>query len=306
MTSNKQDSGGWAILGLGCIGSLWASRFMNNDIPIELLLSNKARLEALKSRGLTVYQNTGSTTYRPQQLSTRETDRETIKHLLITTKAQQTLLALDAFSHRINTKTRLIVLQNGMGVAEEIQRKMPLNPLFLGITTEGAYRTDSCTVVHAGEGETWIGPAQKNQQFTQFSLLQNINQRCFWENNIHPRLWQKFAINCAINGLTVLFECKNGELLQIKEAYKKMADICGEIETVLSKKGISLAEPLLKTTTHIAQRTANNYSSMLQDFRAQRDLELKYLNIYLCEEAQRLHLDTPHNQALLKEINLLT
>ena len=305
MTTEKQHSGLWSILGLGSIGSLWASRFLNKNIPVELLLKNQARLETIRDKGLTIHQGKKSTTYHPKHLLTCDTSGELIDNLLITTKAQQTLPALHTLAHRININTKLILLQNGMGVAEEIQKQLPHNPLFLGITTEGAYRTSPHTVIYAGKGDTWIGPAN-TQKLVAFSTLQSVNPRCFWDENIHPRLWQKFAINCAINGLTVLFQCKNGELLQNSQAREQMTKICLEIENVLSKKGIQLPEALLKTTTSIAEKTADNYSSMLQDFHAQRDLELDYLNAYLCREATRLHVDTPHNQALVESINQLT
>ena len=305
MTMEKQNTDPWSILGLGSIGSLWAGRFLDKNIPVELLFKNQARLETIKSKGLTIHQNEESITYHPEHLHTCDSPGKPINNLLITTKAQQTLPALQTLSHRINTNTTLILLQNGMGVAQEIQKYLPHNPLFLGITTEGAYRTTPHIVVYAGKGDTWIGPANM-QKLAALPTLQSINQRCLWDKNIHPRLWQKFAINCAINGLTVLFQCKNGELLQNKQAREQMTKICLEIESVLSKKGIRLPEALLETASKVAKKTANNYSSMLQDFRAQRDLELDYLNAYLCTEAARLHVETPHNQALVESIKQLT
>jgi len=305
MTLEKKHPGLWAILGLGSIGSLWAGRFLDKNIPVELLFKNQARLEAIKNNGLTIRQNEESVTYHPEDLHTCDDPGAPIHNLIITTKAQQTLPALHALARRINTNTILILLQNGMGVAQEIQKQLPHNPLFLGITTEGAYRTTPHTVVYAGKGDTWVGSANM-QKLATFPTLQTINQHCFWDENIHPRLWQKFAINCAINGLTVLFQCKNGELLQNKQAREQMTSICLEVESVLSKKGIQLPEALQETAFNIAKRTSDNYSSMLQDFRAQRDLELDYLNAYLCREATRLNIETPHNQALVESIKQLT
>jgi len=305
MAIEKKHPGLWSILGLGSIGSLWASRFLNKNIPIELLLKNQTRLETIKSQGFTISQDKESVTYHPEDLHTCDSPGAPIHNLIIATKAQQTLPALHTLAHRININTTLILLQNGMGVAEDIQKQLPHNPLFLGITTEGAYRTAPHTVVYAGRGDTWIGSANR-QKLAAFPTLQAINQHCFWDENIHTRLWQKFAINCAINGLTVLFQCKNGELLQNMQAREQMTNICLEIENVLRKKGIQLPEALLKAASNIAEKTADNYSSMLQDFRAQRDLELDYLNAYLCREAARLHVETPHNQALVESIKQLT
>ena len=302
MAIEKLHANEWSILGLGSIGSLWASRFLGKNIPVELLLRGEKNIRQLKEKGLTIRHHESSVTYHPTCLSSNTTiNSSAIKHLLITTKAHQTIPALQSFAHRIHPDTKLILLQNGMGVSDEIKNHFPDNPLFLGITTDGAYRSDSCTVVHAGEGETWFGPANTDK-LEEFSTLKAIHSPCFWETDIHPRIWQKFAINCAINGLTVLFQCKNGALLRNKDARNQLAHICEEIESVLGKKGISLSSPVMETALGIAEKTANNYSSMLQDFRARRRLELDYLNGYLCREASRLDIDVPHNQALVEAI----
>ena len=304
MTTKRYCEETWAILGLGSIGSLWASRFIDKQVSVEPLLRDEKKVAQLKTKGLTIRHNGESKTYHPELLYAPSHTGPTITHLLITTKAHQTLPALQTFAQRLSPSTHLILLQNGMGVADEIKQRYPSNPLFLGITTDGAYRSDPGTVVFAGEGESWFGPAN-NEKPEALSTLKTVHPASQWEANIYPRIWQKFAINCAINALTVLYQCKNGALLHNQDARLQLTGICIEIEALFHKKNIPLPEPLLEMALRVAEKTADNVSSMLQDFRAKRPLELAYLNGHLCKEAARIGIKAPANLALIEKIDTL-
>lgn len=292
----------WAILGLGAIGKLWAGYFLQANQNVELLLRNETALNSFQRKGLTLRDATQTKHWPTPHLASPQTQGAKIHALLITTKTHQTLSALKDFSHRFDRNTQFVLLQNGLGLAEKIRWFFPDNPLFLGITTDGVYCVDTNTIVHAGYGETWIGPAEAATELHGFSTLHRINASCVWSDQIQPRLWQKFAINCAINGLSVIHQCQNGQLLSKPDALHQLENICQEIEQVLAAKSIDLPSPLIALVKHVATQTALNYSSMYQDFKAQRPLELEAMNVYLCQEAARLGLACPYNQALITTI----
>ena len=294
----------WAILGVGAIGGLWASNFYRAQLDVELLIRNADQLALYKTKGLTLIKNGVTTNHLPHSLSLTSQPGPPISHLLVTTKAHQTLSALKQVKHRLTAKSQVLLLQNGLGNHKAVQELLPNSVIFCGITTEGAYRTTPNTIAHAGNGETWIGSESKPLiALTQFKTLQHINRNCFWSNDITPRLWQKFAVNCAINGLTVIHQCKNGDLLQKTKAYEQLKQLTAEIESVLTIKKIVLPSPLLEISKTVLKQTAHNTSSMLQDFNARQTLELDYLNLYLSQEADKLDLNLPHNNALIQHIN---
>lgn len=293
----------WAILGLGAIGKLWASYFFRAGLDVELLLRNATRCSAFAENGLTLHDEKQRTHWPTPHLSTPDMSGDALHHLLITTKTYQTLPALKDFAHRIQPDTQFILLQNGLGIAEQIQLLFPDNPLFLGSTTDGAYCPNITHLVHAGRGETWLGPARPQQRLNDLATLQHIHPACFWTEHIKQRLWQKFAINCAINGLTVLHQCQNGGLLNQPAALTQLNNICQEIAQVLSAKAIQLPLPLIDIVRQVAAQTAHNFSSMHQDFKAGRPLELAALNEYLCQQARSLGLHCPHNETLITALH---
>ena len=52
---------------------------------------------------------------------------------------------------------QILLLQNGMGSAQALQRVMPNANIYYATTTDGAWRMSPFNVVRAGIGETLIG-----------------------------------------------------------------------------------------------------------------------------------------------------
>ncbi|KAG0318002.1 2-dehydropantoate 2-reductase (Ketopantoate reductase) (KPA reductase) (KPR) [Dissophora globulifera] len=92
-----------------------------------------------------------------------ELSRSPIHHLLVTTKTYQTVEAIYRIRHRLRPWTTIVLMQNGMGVREEICKSMGWTdekerPNFIqGIITHGAQKMED-TIVHTGKGHVWLAP----------------------------------------------------------------------------------------------------------------------------------------------------
>ncbi|KAF1024442.1 MAG: 2-dehydropantoate 2-reductase [Pseudomonas sp.] len=117
-----------------------------------------------------------------------------------------------------------------------------------------------------------------------------------WSTDILTRLWRKLALNCAINPLTVLHACRNGEL----QAHQcEVATLCAELTDLLQCCGQpAAANDLHSEVERVIHATAANYSSMYQDVAAGRRTEIRYLLGYACQAAARHQLNLPHLQQL--------
>jgi len=117
------------------------------------------------------------------------------------------------------------------------------------------------------------------------------------------RLWLKFAINCAINPLTVVYDCQNGALLSNDHAREHLQNLCTEISWLLgSLPDVPELPDLWQQVQQVAQATEHNYSSTLQDIRNNKATEIEHLTGWLCALASRHQLACPLNQQLLQAI----
>jgi len=215
--------------------------------------------------------------------------------LLVTLKAWQVSDAVKGLAGTLPKTTPILLIHNGMGTVDELKNLQ--QPLLIGTTTHAA-RRDGNVIVHVASGTTHIGPGR--QQDGDFSYLAEILQEVLpdvaWHNNIRPALWRKLAVNCVINPLSALQECKNGELRDYPEEIKKVTH---EVAAVIEREGHHIsADELLDYVYQIIENTAENVSSMLQDIRAMRHTECDYITGFLLRRARAHGIAVPENARL--------
>lgn len=224
---------------------------------------------------------------------------EALDILIVCCKASQTIQALQQWKDAISLETQIVLLQNGLGQHQLIAKTFPQNTLFAASTTEGAFRSDSHKVIHAGIGQTQWGHYSGKEESFKLALT-SLKGKHAWSDNIKQTLLDKLAINAIINPLTVKYQCKNGELLTQPEALLEFKALCIEVENLFHQTDYSISFNLFEKSQSIAQLTANNYSSMLQDIRNNRLTEIDFINGHLLNEASKYAIDMPISTTLLK------
>lgn len=280
--------------------------------PATLLLRNEDALARWKRVGQVIIHFEGAKVRTGVNAMTIANAPATIDNLLICTKAQDALSALYSVAHLLHPHSRVLLIQNGIKAQQEIAREFPSLSLFCLSTSHGAYMLSDFEVVHAGQGEAYLGsldPEQSRSVNAQQQLLDSLPRKVMnihWDFDITDRLWTKFAINCAINALTVIYDCRNGELLVIPAATIELRALCAEIETIMSS-ATACPQPLalFDKTSKVLESTRMNYSSTLQDVRKARPTEIDYFNGYLCELARKANCQYPLNEALMRRFNAL-
>ncbi|TFK36990.1 ketopantoate reductase-like protein [Crucibulum laeve] len=172
------------VLGLGPIGSLLSHhlrRAIPEIHPITLIHRNpgQAREALLRGSTISVETNgitTAATGFRSEIFEGLDATTEPglrvdkshtpesrpINSLFITTKAQETLPAIRRLRSRISNHSTIVLLQNGMGVYEELVHKVFRDPqqrphFILASNTHGAFLKSFYNVVHTGIGAIQFG-----------------------------------------------------------------------------------------------------------------------------------------------------
>jgi len=298
----------WHILGAGSIGCLWAAHLAQAGHRVTLILRSAERLDTFNEKGAVILEN-GET---KQQFTVDACLPETcgpVSHLLVTTKAYDTLPALESITNQLTQDACVVVMQNGMGAQQEAAARLAPIEVWAASTTDGAWLREPFQVVFAGRGETKIGPLSQMESPlpTIPTELAPSALKLVADEEIELSLWRKLVINCAINPLTAFYDCRNGELAEDPDKFQHMSRICAEIDQLCRQLNLNLFNgPSIQQAEAVARATGANFSSMLQDVRHQRRTELDYITGYLLQQAKRVGLKLPENQALyehLKETN---
>ncbi|WP_148924494.1 putative 2-dehydropantoate 2-reductase [Stutzerimonas stutzeri] len=295
-------TGVWHVLGAGSLGGLWATRLFRAGVPLHLILRNPKRLaEYHAAGGLELLENGTSRLYPiPAELPETTTP---IERLLVACKAYDAEAAVAEVAPRLAKHSEILLLQNGLGSQQAIAERWPASRCIFISSTEGAYRQAGFQIVHAGRGQNWLGDPVNRQPPPWLAELNLADIPYSWAEDIMAKLWRKLAINCAINPLSVLNDCRNGELLNHPEPLHKL---CCELSEVLRAcDQMDAADGLEAEVLHIIQATAQNFSSMHQDVQNERRTEVSFLLGQACRAAHQHGVVTPELRELLDRLQAL-
>ena len=288
----------WHVLGVGAIGGLFACRLHESGASVTLL----SRRDVAPTRELIVSVGSERLYRFPQQPLNAETPEavtEPITHLLITTKAWAVESTLQAIAHKLTPESTVVLLCNGMGLAERAAPLIGDATLILASTTAGCRRSSDNKLIISGEGSTRVGTSVPNDTppawFTQW---QEAVPDCRWESDIREVLLAKVALNAVINPLTAIQGVENGALLHppLKD---KTDGITAEVQTLLCAGGADhIAAALPDSVRTVCTQTAQNHSSMRVDIERGEPTEIEAIVGWLLKEWIR---DPPPNP-LLTEI----
>ena len=302
MTANNLT---WHVLGAGSIGCLFAAYLQQANHNMTLIVRDKTGAARLQDQSGIILEREQQKVTVPIAGTAAAAIAQPITHLLICTKAQQTQTAINSIKTKLADKPVLVLLQNGMGVRELLLQAIPNATVLHAITTEGAWQRERFHVVHAGHGETVVGAIAHDEQHCADAVASA--SRCELPiasvTDIERRLWLKLAINSVINPLTALYQCRNGELLQLPDIDNTIAQLCSEFAQVAAANQQSFAvDFLIENVRSVMRDTADNRSSMLQDILARRRTEIDFINGYIIKRALQHRLSCPQQIALFDAI----
>ncbi len=286
----------WYILGAGAMGTLTAHEFSRAHVQSCLLHhGSQTELRFLQCAD-------DEHTLSAQPLT--NLDQAEIKRLLVTTKAGQLAAALRGADTYLHPDAVIVTTANGLGMEAALAPLLGSRRLVRAVSTAAAFRQGGHQVTAVTAGETAVGDGQDRPAPWFLDGLQHV-RGWRWSPDIGDRIHRKFAINCAINGLTASLGCRNGELLNGPGA-ESLAQLVAETEPVLRALGLWKDHLSLQAEVErVCRLTADNQSSMLQDILAQRPTEMDYLNGELLRRGRATGFELARNQQLVRAVRAL-
>lgn len=283
------------IVGPGAVGSLWACALHRAGHQVSLWGTQPVSHWAFQ---LDNFPGIEFAYNQPESLHTADL-------LLVTVKAWQVEPALRPILPHLAQETLLLFMHNGMGALDALAETLNPFPLLLATTTHGALKTSAHSVQHTGHGHTQLGALNSLGAQCEFmaEVLDHALPSAVWNAHIEHALWQKLAINCAINPLTAIHQIANGDLAQPQ--YRQILnEVIAEVVSVMHAEQIPVERAALSATVDdVIRATAANRSSMHQDVFHQRRTEIDFITGYVVRKAQQHGLKVPANLALYQHIH---
>ncbi|MET1124661.1 MAG: 2-dehydropantoate 2-reductase [Archaeoglobaceae archaeon] len=271
------------IMGAGALGSLVGALIQLAGYEVVFVARGK-QLEALRKRlivsGLKSFELEVYATDKPEDADVT----------FVTVKAYDTEEAAKVLS---SVDAGVVCsLQNGIG-NEEVLAKFFENVVG-GVTSYAANLADYGHVVFAGEGFTFVGDYKGRGAEDVAKVLNEAGIRTEVVEDIERRIWVKAAINAAINPITALCRVRNGAVASppLWHVAKMVGEECKEVLAALGY------EFDVEEIRQVAEATAENRSSMLQDVEKGKRTEVDYINGAFVKKGEELGIDCVANRIL--------
>jgi 2-dehydropantoate 2-reductase len=240
--------------------------------------------------------------------------------IILPVKQYQIERVLQDIAEYLDTKTTVLLLHNGMGGIQLVKKYLPNNPLLVATTTDGVYKISTTGFIQTAVGQFDVGAiyeeiadedivgedivgeenAIKKYNHSTWDYLQYIHPNILWRSDMAFALYQKLAVNAAINPLTALKNCKNGELVNYSEEVKKVKE---EIFDLYEFMNLPIDNHALSLhIDSVIQLTKENYSSMHQDFQNDRETEVEGILGFLLEKGKETGMKMTFIQTLYEQI----
>ncbi len=298
-----------AIIGSGAMGSLFGGKLSAVGADVVLYDVFKEHVETVNRDGLVIEEAaTGElASFRPRA-SNDSAAVQGADVMIFFVKSTNTAEAARTFAPLAGPATIAVTLQNGLGNDAILRERFGAARTAIGVTSQGATFLGPGRIRHAGNGPTHLGMSDgQNEKLKAFAELLN---KAGFETHVDPSVeslaWSKLVINVGINGLTALMGRPNGRLVDLEETRALMSDLVAEVVAVAAAKGIQIThtDPLA-TVMDVARKTAENRSSMLQDFDRNRETEIEVINGAVVREAAKLGIPVPVNTTIYRLVKAL-
>lgn len=336
------------ILGAGAMGSLVAHELaLGTRLTPTLLLRNSARVDAYNQAGraISVLRKNGGEVSasrvgipalcRPPMDS--HGNPQHIDHLVVATKAHAVTKALKPYVKHLLAASTVVLLQNGMGVAAEVQatlwpQKTDMPVFFQAISTHGAFKLTPTVVNHVGLGALTMarlplaepgsgsapGPdshvlscSADSSTLAQALVESSLNVSCVPYQPFLLRQMEKLVANACINPLSAVFDCLNGDLLLAPKTLPLMKRVVRECVDCFRAEYPELVhipdastyldkDRLLAAVLDLCRVTGSNSSSMREDLRRLHRTEIDWINGYVVRLGYAHRIPTPTNRMLME------
>jgi 2-dehydropantoate 2-reductase len=291
------------ILGTGAMASLFASRLAAAGTRVTMLGTWASGLNALSAHGVRVVQPDDTERRYPVHATASTEDCEGALLALVLVKSWQTDRAARQLAGCLSPDGLALTLQNGLGNREKLARVLGAARVALGVTTTGATLVGPGRVRSGGKGVISLGTTSSQGAQPRLNALTDLLRHAGFAvetvEKADALIWSKLAVNAAINPLTALLRCPNGELLSRPSARSLMAAAASETAAVAAALGLDLtySDPVAAVET-VALCTAINHSSMLQDTLRSAPTEIDAICGAIAAIGEQHGVPTPVNRTL--------
>lgn len=278
----------YGIIGTGAIGGYYGAKMAKAGNEVHFLF--RSDYEHVREYGLQVNSCNGS--FHLDKINaycnTKDMPKCDVVFVCLKTTANKHLAEL--LPPLLKPDTVVLLIQNGVGVEEDVQRMFPDVQLAAGLAFICSAKTEPGIVDHQDYGQMNIGnySASADRIAAIINDLNNAEIKAA-EVNYKEARWRKAVWNMPFNGLTVALNTQTDKLLQHPSTRTLVRDMMMEVVNAAQADGVeNLREDFVEKMLDMTDNMRPYSPSMKLDFDFHRPMEIEYIYTRPTQIAERV------------------
>lgn len=287
------------IIGLGAIGSVYATQFHDFDASCVKILLDESRFKKYSENGVVVNGKKYDFNYILDTDTNYKADL-----ILIATKSPDFERASDMIKNFVKEDTIIMSLLNGISSEEILFKKYGREKVLYSYFIGCAVMRSGLTTNFDRMGTLVFGEAQNKKYSQNVQRVKDLLDKVGIVYEIHEdmlvSLWKKFIINIGINQTSAALDAPYSVLQKSKHARKVAKDLMEEAGQIADKIGIQGSESFTQAAFDLIDTMPSELKpSMLQDVDNKKETEVDIFAGEVCKLGKKYNVDTPKNEFVL-------
>ena len=290
-----------AIAGFGALGARLGVKLQTAGHEVTGIDGWPAHIAAINTNGLTViHDNQAPRKYFVPVMTAQEVIGE-FDLIILLTKTPQLDRMLTDIAPVITKKTQLLVLSNGLGNIEVIEKHVARDQILAGVTLWTSSLVKPGEIHTTGSGSIKLQAIGHANAKPVVDAMNQAGLNVELTDDVLTAIWHKAGINSVLNPLSVLLDANIAEFGTAGNGMDLALTILNEIQKVGALQGIKVdIAAIMSDLTNLLkpENAGNHYPSMYQDIQNGKRTEIDFLNGYFAKIGQQEDVPTPLNMMI--------
>lgn len=296
----------YGIIGTGAIGGYYGAKLAHAGQEVHFLLHSD--YEYVKQHGLQVDSCDGSFHLDNVNVYQHAGDMPQCDVVLVGLKSVNNSKLQSLLSPLLHGETLVVLIQNGIGVEEDVQKMFPGVQLAAGLAFICSAKTQPGLVSHQCYGSINLANYSCQDEALMQAVVDEFRQAGIETGLVeyHEARWKKAVWNMPFNGMTVALHTQTDKLLKNPSTRQLIREQMMEVVRTAQHLGVknldeSFVDKMIETTDAMTPYSP----SMRLDYDFHRPMEIYYLYTRPLEIARASGCPMPKLEMLEAELRFL-
>ena len=296
----------YAIIGTGAIGGYYGGRLAEAGKDVHFLFNSD--YQYVKEHGLKIDSIKGNFTLPTINAYNSTEDMPKCDVVLVCLKTTNNHLLKTLLPPILHDETIIILIQNGLGIEEDVQTMFPNNKIAGGLGFICSRKNKKGYIEHMDEGKLNIGSYSPTiDTLKMLDIAADLEEAKVDTEvvDLNQARWTKLLWNIPFNGLSVVMNATTDELVKNKHTKLLIYDIMQEIILAANYCGAKLMPNIADRIIADTENMIPYSPSMKLDFEYKRALETLYIYTKPITTAVLAGVDMPRVAMLEKQLRYI-